>query len=116
MKCLKNASKGSSTVEFVLILPWLIAFFLSILAVAIWVLLAQFSQYEAYQASRGVGVYQQKNAKIGIADAPVHFALEGEMADLSAQGSPIPEFRKIPLMDNPIGFCGSQGDYGLCER
>ena len=44
--------KGSSTVEFVLVLPWLVGFFLVIVWMTCWVMQADFKYYNFYKADR----------------------------------------------------------------
>lgn len=100
--------KGSSTLSFVLILPWLILLFLSIIWLAVFILRANTLHYAAYGEARSAGLYKTAFRT----KTPILFALEKESLDLSHQS----EWDRwgYPQMDNWIPYCGANGNYHLC--
>lgn len=107
--------KGSSTISFVLVLPWVIFSFLAIVTLAVWILSANTLHYAAFQGARQTGLYafEKTPAVILRTNTPVDFALDGESIDLTGQMTV--DRWGYPLMDNWIPFCGKEGDYARCK-
>ena len=123
-------NRGSSTIAFVLILPWLVLAILSIVVLVVWILVGNTLHYQAYQGARKAGLYQidvgrsrffsvqkvidrwRPSLTLKTA-APILFTLARESKDLSHQN----ELDRwgYPSMDNWILYCGEAGEYYLCR-
>ncbi|MBI5299984.1 MAG: pilus assembly protein [Deltaproteobacteria bacterium] len=118
---MKNC-RGAGLVEFILILPWVVGIVLALVAVAIWVLQGHLMHYAAHKQSRLLSLYQTDKAEAEsqliyprpiVTHAPLHFSLNGVQLDLLHQDKQ--DAWRQPQMDNPIPFCGEEGNYALCS-
>lgn len=130
--------QGSSTVELVCILPWLVLALMTIVGISILFFKGSLLQYGSFRGARILKVYRESHlqeelgrlvpkakglyhdgllqVKLGRLQtaAPVEFALRGETRILSAPGTQ--DKKGQYLLDNPVAYCGSGGDYGLCDN
>lgn len=139
-----KSERGNAVVEFVLVLPWLVGILVAAALVPVWIMAGKLFFFAAFKGARSMAVYEKVGAQNAVAvlspgseiievdedgflhlkrektdlalemktKIPVSFALKKESLDLSNQGRR--DSRGHPLMDNPIFFCGRQGDYHLC--
>lgn len=136
MKFLKKNSNGSSVVEFVLVLPWLLGGLLAVVTVAMWVTEGQLLHYAAFKAARAVSVYENNGALLemeALLPGAESAGIQKNILYVQRRfwGLKQPWVAHAPIfvslqnadvdldeqsMDNPIGFCGHKGDYHLCEN
>lgn len=137
--------KGSSTVEFVLVLPWFVLFLVGMVTAVIWFFTGTLLHYAAFKGARTASVYNFAGAQKAVQEifpqanvsAPnqtyrVEFLLQNWRPALSlAASAPIvlslggvqtdlnsqgeKDRFGYSFMDNWVGFCGEKGRYGLCQ-
>ena len=128
--------RGTATVEFICVLPWLVLALITIVGISLMFLQGSLLQYVAFKGARILNVYNEsalpteqarllsktkldfRNGLLWVrrgrskTAAPAEFALRGELRLL-----PNPDSRDKNgqyLLDNPIPYCGGNGDYTLC--
>lgn len=142
---MRKSEKGSSVVEFALVLPWLVALLMAVVVVPVWIMAGKLFLFAAFKGARTLAVYEEEGAVEAVgsiapgaeimaldADDFLHVARPKKGLALKMETRLPVSFalkketldlssqgkrdkRGHPRMDNFIGYCGSRGEYRLCK-